>query len=121
MLGAYGQRVVLADDDRGAGVLDAVGELVLGEPPRERHRDRSRPLTRPVEERGLGPVVEDERHAIAGRDGQATGDRAHPREQVAVRDPGEGLELGVTLGGAEERLGEIHAPAASTMASTIGA
>ena len=102
-------------------VLDAVGELVLGEPPRERHGDRPGPLARPVEERGLEPVVEDERDAVAGSDGQAAGDRAHPREQVAVRDPGESLELGVTLGGAEERLGEVHAPAASTMASTIGA
>ena len=32
----------------------------------------------------------------------------------------EGLELGVTLGCAEERRGQVHAPAASTMASTIG-
>ena len=58
--GPVRERVAVANHDLGAGVVDAVRELVLREAPRERDEHGSGPLRRPVEERRLDPVVEDD-------------------------------------------------------------
>ena len=99
MLGAAGQAVAVAHDDARTAVAETVVELLIREAPRERHRDRPSPLARPVEERRLEPVVEDERHALAGCDGQATGDPPDAREQLAVGQRRERLPLRMPLAG----------------------
>ena len=48
------------EHDPRAAVFDAVVEVVLRVPPRERDEDGAAPLCRPVEEGGLDAVVEDD-------------------------------------------------------------
>ena len=84
VLGPVGQRIAVANHELGARVADAVVELLLGEPPRERHEDGARPLGRPVEQGRLEPVVEDDRDPVAGLDVEPTGDPRHARQQLVV-------------------------------------
>ncbi len=122
--------IAFANDAAGARIADAVVELLLGEPPGQRHEDGARPLRSPVEEGRLEPVVHHHGKPVAGRQVEPTRDPGHARQQRVVADPGKGLELGVTLAGREERLREVHRPAsrararvsrASSIAATIGA
>ena len=78
MLGAVRERVALAQDERRAAVADAVVELGLGEPPRERHEDDAGPLRRPVEERRLDAVVEHDREPLAPLEAEARPRSAPP-------------------------------------------
>ena len=121
MLLAVRQLVRGADDELRAGVCEAVVELLLGQPPRERHEHGSHPLRGPVEKGGLEPVIEHGRHPVAGLDAEAAGDPANPRQELPVRKPRKGLELGVPLACRLQRTREVHARAASSIASTIGA
>ncbi len=129
VLGTIGKAVGVADDEPRTAVGEAVVELVLGQPPGERHEHRSGPLGGPVEERGVEPVVEHGRHALSGPDAETAGHPPEARQELAVREAGERLELGMALAGREERLREVHgAPpgacvgsAQASIASTIGA
>ena len=76
---AVGQRIAVADHDARAAVVEAVVELLVREPPRERHEDGAGPLRRPVEERRLEPVVEHDGDALAGLDAEAAGDALDAR------------------------------------------
>ena len=78
---AVGERIAVADHERRPGILDAVGELLLGQPPRERRAHRACPLARPVEQRRLEPVVEDDRDPRARLDPEPAGDPRHLRQQ----------------------------------------
>ena len=120
MLGAVGQRIAVAEHEARVAVVDAVVELVVREPPRERHEDDARPLRGPVEERRLEAVVEHDGEALAGREPEPACDPPHARQQVPVGEPRERLELGMPFGGREQALGEVHCPAASSIAATIG-
>ena len=117
---AVRQRVVLAERAHRPAVAEAVVELVPREAPGERHGDRARPLRRPVQERRLEPVVEHERDARARLDVEPAGDPLDARQQLVVGDARERLVPGKALAGDGERLGEVHRPATSSIASTIG-
>ena len=121
VLGAVGQRIAVADHERRAAVLEAIAEVILGKPPGEWDDDRACPLAGPVEKRGLEPVVEHDRHALARVHAQPACNAPHSRQELAVREPGERVELGLPLAGGEQRLREVHARATSSIASTIGA
>ena len=121
MLRSVGERVPVAYDDPRVAVAEAVVELLVREPPRERHHDRSAPLRSPVEERGLEPVVEDERDTLAPLEREPACDPPHARMQLAVRHAGKRLQLRVALAGCQQRPRQVHADATSSIASTIGA
>ena len=128
VLVAVRQRVAVAEHDTRAAVLEAVAELLLREPPRERDDHGAAPLRRPVEERGLEPVVEDDGDPLARLDREPAGQPAHAGQELAVGEPGERLELRMALARGEQGACEVHAGsrarvdvAHASIASTIGA
>ena len=106
--GAVGHRVPFPDHDACAAVGEAMVELLLGEPPGERDEHRAGPLSRPVEQCGLEPVVEHDGEAFALCKLQPAGQPADAREQRAVGELRKGLDLRVALAGGKQGLGEIH-------------
>ncbi len=106
--GAVGERIAVANHDLGARVVDAVRELLLREAPREGNEHGPGPLRRPVEERRLDPVVEDDGDPRSLLRPEPAGEARNPRHQLAVADPGECLELRMSLAGGEEGLGQVH-------------
>ena len=85
------------------------------------------PLAAPVQLDRLGLVREDARDAVAGPDAacrETAGDPCSAFAQLRVRQPrrlgDERVRLGRSLGRVEEAQREVHAPATSAIASTIG-
>ena len=116
----------IAHDEGGTGVADAVVEVELGNPVRQRDDRRAEPLTSPVELDELGLVREDAGDAVAAPDAtcfEARCDLRRPLTQIGVRQPlalpDERLRFRRSLGSVEEAEREIHAPATSAIASTI--
>ena len=81
--GPSGSGSLLTEHDRGGAVVDAVVELGLGEAPGERHEDEPAPLRRPVEQRGLDPVVEHDRQPVAALQAEPAGDPRGALAQLA--------------------------------------
>ncbi len=123
-----GERVAVADHEPRPAVVEAVVELLVRDPPRERDEDGAGPLCSPVQERRLEPVVEHDGDPLAGLDAEAAGEPPDAVEQLAVAEARERLELGVALAGRKQGGREVHAlPPAScgdsthaSIASTIG-
>ncbi len=117
----------LPHDDRRAAIGNAVVEVGLGDPVRERHDARAEPLAAPVQLHRLGLVREDACDPISGSDAagrEPARDARRALAQLCVGQPlalaHERLRSGCALGRVEEAEREVHAPATSAIASTIG-
>ena len=130
VLGPLGQHVAVPDHQLGPRVVDAIGELLVREPPRQGNENRPGPLRGPVEERRVEPIVEDHCHPCPRLGVQPAGKAPDTRKQLAVADTRERLELRIALAGGEERLCQVHGSSfgargavsrASSIAATMGA
>ena len=118
---------LIADDDFRPAVRDAVLEVVVRDAMRERDDDRAEPLTAPVQLDRLGLVREDACDSVSGLDAarrESGGDAGGALPQVGVGQAlllgNERLCVGRSLGRVEKAEREVHAPATSAIASTIG-
>src|SRR5689334_9145886 len=76
-----------ARDEDGAGIADAVVELLVAEPPGKRDVDGAEPLRRPVELGRLRTVVEDRGETVSPAKSEAretAGDARSPLAQLRV-------------------------------------
>ena len=121
MLGPVGEGCVLAKHDARAAVLDAVLEVVLRGPPRERDEDGAAPLRRPVEKGGLDAVVEDGGESLARLEPEAARESRCALAELGLGDAGESLGARLAFRRGEQGESEVHgASAACAIASTIG-
>ncbi len=117
----------IADDDLGPAVPDAVVEVGRRDPVRERDETGAEPLATPVQLDRLRLVGENARDPGSWRNAarsEPVGDPRRANPQLGVRQPrrfaDERLRVGGPLCRVKEAECEVHAPATSAIASTIG-